>query len=188
MTETDSERKSRIDRIRQSFFSSGIQYYVSGRYAIFAGLIPVSGNLLHHAVEMFLKGGLAASMDLGELKGLGHSLPKTWSAFKVRFGHLSLEGFDSVVDSLHAFEELRYPDSMIENGARIMAGPVAGPRLQDSEQIIPTPSYELYLSEIDLLVRVVLEVSAVNPGFFLAGLNSRATEYLNEANAKPWTG
>ena len=188
MIDTDAERKSRIERIGQSFFSSGMQYYTSGRYAIFAGLIPVAGNLLHHAIEMFLKGGLASSMDLGELKELGHSLPRTWGAFRIRFGHVSLERFDSVVDSLHAFEELRYPDSMIQNGARIMVGPVAGPRLQDSEQIIATPSYELYLSEIDPLVRVVFDLSAINPRFFLAGLNSRAREYLNEANAQPWTG
>lgn len=188
MTETDSERKSRIDRIRASFLSSGMQYYVSGRFAIFAGLVPVAGNLLHHAVEMFLKGGLAGSMELGELKGLGHSLPKTWSAFKVRFDHPQLGRCDSVVDSLHAFEELRYPDSIVQKGARIMAGPVAGPRLGDSGQIIPTPSYELYLSEIDPLVRLVFEVASVNPMFFLAGLNSRAREYLNEANITAWAG
>ena len=177
-----------MERIGQSFFSSGMQYYVSGRYAIFAGLIPVAGNLLHHAVEMFLKGGLASSMDLSELKGLGHSLPKTWSAFKLRSDHLELGRFDPVVESLHAFEELRYPDSMIQNGARIMAGPVAGPRLQDSEQFIRTPSYELYLSEIDPLVRLVFQVASINPVFFLAGLNPRAVEYLNEANTTPWAG
>jgi len=165
-----------------------MQYYVSGRYAIFAGLVPVAGNLLHHAVEMFLKGGLASSMDLSELKGLGHNLPKTWAAFKVRFSHVQLGGFDSVVQSLHAFEDLRYPDSMIQNGAGIMAGPFAGPRPRDSEQIVPTPSYELYLSEIDPLVRGVFEVASVNPGFFLAGLNSRARDYLNEANTTPWAG
>ena len=38
---------------------SAIDYYAVGRYAVFAGLNPTAGNLLHHAVEMCLKGALA---------------------------------------------------------------------------------------------------------------------------------
>ena len=39
--------------------SSAIDCYAVGRYAVFAGLNPTAGNLLHHAVEMCLKGALA---------------------------------------------------------------------------------------------------------------------------------
>ena len=43
----------------EEFFRTAGQYYVAGRYAAFAGFIPVTGNLLHHAIELFLKGGLS---------------------------------------------------------------------------------------------------------------------------------
>jgi hypothetical protein len=45
-----------VDAILE-FFKTGCQYYLAGRYAAFAGLNPVTGNLLRHAVENFLKGG-----------------------------------------------------------------------------------------------------------------------------------
>jgi hypothetical protein len=66
------------------FFQNACQYYVAGRYAAFAALNPVAGNLLHHAIEHFLKGGLSKTKSLAELKRLGHSLPKIWAAFKTQ--------------------------------------------------------------------------------------------------------
>jgi hypothetical protein len=40
------------------FFSSAAQYYVAGRFGVFAALNPVAANLMHHAIEMYLKGAL----------------------------------------------------------------------------------------------------------------------------------
>src|SRR2546423_12356690 len=52
------------------FISTGMDYYVAGRYAVFAGLNPTAANLLHHAVEMALKGALAKKgMDLKARNG-----------------------------------------------------------------------------------------------------------------------
>jgi len=68
----------------EEFFSNGRQYYIAGRYAVFAALIPVAGNLMHHAIEHFLKGGLAKTKSLEDLKKLGHKLPKVWDAFKAQ--------------------------------------------------------------------------------------------------------
>ena len=54
------------------FFATAGQYYVVGRFAAFAGLIPITGNLLHHAVEMFLKGGLSKNgSSLVKMTALG---------------------------------------------------------------------------------------------------------------------
>jgi hypothetical protein len=188
MNHTDPDTSRRIEAARSEFFSTGTQYYISGRYAVIAGLIPVAGNLLHHAVEMFLKGGLASSMELNQLKALGHHLPNTWSAFKSRLGREGFERFDPVVASLHAFEELRYPDSIISRGARMIVGVSGQPALSASDQIIPTPSYELYLSDVDPLVGAIFEVASVNPAFFMAGLRGQAREYLRDANANVWAG
>ena len=44
------------------FFDSAMQYYVAGRGAFFAKLTPVAANLLHHAVEMFLKGAIPTAV------------------------------------------------------------------------------------------------------------------------------
>ena len=165
-----------------------MQYYVSGRYAVIAGLIPVAGNLLHHAVEMFLKGGLASSMELKELKNVRHHLPKIWKVFKDRLGKDGFERFDPVVTSLHAFEELRYPDSMILHGAKMIMGVTGQPVLAGSAQIIATPSYELYLSEVDPLVGAIFDAASVNPAFFTDRLQPCAREYLRDTNANPWAG
>ena len=61
---------------------TGMQYYIAGRAAMRAQLIPVAGNLLHHAVEMLLKGDLSRTRSLQEIKQFQHNLVKTWDAFK----------------------------------------------------------------------------------------------------------
>jgi hypothetical protein len=71
------------DRERERFFSSACDYYIAGRFAAFARLNPVVGNLLHHAIEMYLKGALAKTKSLVALdKGFKHNFPKLWKAFK----------------------------------------------------------------------------------------------------------
>ena len=56
---------------------SAIDYYAVGRYAVFAGLNPTAGNLLHHAVETCLKGALAKKgKSTDDLKKLRHGLPR----------------------------------------------------------------------------------------------------------------
>jgi hypothetical protein len=58
------------------FLASGADYYISGRYAVFAQLSPVCANLLHHAIEMFMKAALDRTMDLTALKKTGPSFAK----------------------------------------------------------------------------------------------------------------
>jgi hypothetical protein len=175
------------DRIQLAFYSAATQYYVTGRYGVLAGQIPVAGNLLHHAIEMYLKGALAKTMTLKQLRGLSHGLPDLWATFKAKFPSARLARFDSLVSSLHAFEELRYPDPVLSKGTAVTAGMTrvagAGPSVAD-----PVPGYELYLEEIDALVGRIFQVASVNPAFFLARLTTRAREYLKEGNAQPWAG
>jgi len=59
-------------RATEQFFSLGLQYFVAGKFSAFGRLMPVVGNQFHHAVEMMLKGYLAKTMDLADLKKLGH--------------------------------------------------------------------------------------------------------------------
>ena len=85
-----------------------MHYYVAGRYAVFAGLNPTAANLMHHAVEMTLKGALAKKgMDLKALRDLNHDLPEIWREFTAQYG---IDGiaFDSVIAELQKFETIRY--------------------------------------------------------------------------------
>lgn len=175
-------------RALELFFSTATQYYVSGRYAVFAGLSPVAGNLLHHAVEMYLKGALSKLMTLDQLKGLSHNLPKEWECFKAQVAAPGLDMFDALISSLQAFEELRYPDSILSKGMMVTIGVrrVAGD--STGGPAWPEPKYEMYLEEVDTLVDKIFATASVNPGFFLVGLNTRARDYLKEANVHGWAG
>ena len=170
----------------QLFFSTATQYYISGRYAVFAGLSPVAGNLLHHAVEMYLKGALSKLMTLDQLKRLSHDLPKLWKCFKAQAAAPGLDIFDALISSLHGFEELRYPDSILSNGMMVTIGVrrVAGASTEGPAR--PEPGYEVYLEEVDTLVDKIFTTASVNPRFFLAGLSTGAREYLKEANVHGW--
>jgi len=46
----------------------GFQYYIVARCGVRAHLLPVTGNLFHHAIEMFLKARLSQSMSSKEMK------------------------------------------------------------------------------------------------------------------------
>jgi hypothetical protein len=43
------------------FCDLATQYYVAGRLAARGGLVPVHGNLFHHAIEMYLKATLVGT-------------------------------------------------------------------------------------------------------------------------------
>jgi hypothetical protein len=166
------------------FFGSATQYYVAGRFAFWAGQSPVAGNLLHHAIEMYLKGGLAKQMSLQQLKQLSHNLPNVWSAFKTQFPDPALARFDNLIHALHECEELRYPDSVLANGARIRMGVFREPGIVLAPS--SAPEYELYLNEVDALVTNIFVAVPVIPVFFLSRGNPTAREYLVKENAESW--
>jgi hypothetical protein len=97
------------------FWERGCQNYIAGRFAFLAGLHPIAGNQLHHAIEFFLKGALSKSRTLDELRQ--HRLTDLWAAFKAENANTtSLARFDAVVATLHAYWDLRYPDDALKNG------------------------------------------------------------------------
>jgi HEPN domain-containing protein len=105
------------------FFSNGLQYYAAGRYSVFAGGNYVAGNILHHAVEMCLKGALEkAGWTLPKLRSLKHDLPKIWRKFKSETGATGLDKFDDEIEALHAYEKIRYPDEIMRGGMHSLIG------------------------------------------------------------------
>ncbi len=168
-----------------AFFDLGSQYYVAGRFAAFAGLNPVTGNLLHHAVEMYLKGALSKSKSLDEMKDLGHKLSTIWQEIKTQANDLSLDRFDDVVDTLDAFEGIRYPDKILQLGMESEIAIIKGPpaSIGRSDTTRPLPRYRVCVQEIDELIEVLFTIASRNPVVYLRRFHkAEAREYLDQDN------
>jgi hypothetical protein len=87
-----------------------MQYYVTARSsAVLTKLMPLCGNLYHHAVEMFLKAGLSRNPEysLDVLKNkFKHRLPKFWGAFRADFASPALRQFDTVITTLQKWDDI----------------------------------------------------------------------------------
>jgi hypothetical protein len=167
----------------EEFFKMAGQYYVVGRFAAFAGLIPITGNLLHHAVEMFLKGGLSKNgVSLVDLKKMGHNLPNIWTKFKTTFDDPALDQFDDAICSLHRFEDIRYPDLIVAKGLLATINVTSQPPPLNSPP--PEPKYELCLQDIDALVGQLFVTASASPSAFLSWRfhKPEAKKYLSEQN------
>jgi hypothetical protein len=148
---------------------------------MFAALMPVAANLHHHAIEMLLKGALSKTMTLKDMKNkLGHKLEKSWSEFKAAANDSSLSRFDKLITELEKFEEIRYPDKLLQSGASMMfditrAGAVHG--------AANAPQYKLCLEDVDDLVAEIFKVASRNPAAYLKMMmQPDAKRYLDRIN------
>jgi hypothetical protein len=171
------------ERSQLSLFQLATQYYASGRFAALSGILPVSGNLLHHAIEMYLKGALAPVLDLKAMRKLRHDLQQIWVCAKQSFPSSNLIRFDTAIDRLNPFERLRYPDAVLREGAQMRLTRLRSEWLPAPANPGRTePVYDLVLEEVDELVKAIFSVANLNPAFFSSGLNPRALAVLSEAN------
>src|SRR6266540_6259835 len=107
----------KASRTKHLFCDLATLYYVAGRFAAMAGLVPVCGNLFHHAVEMYLKAGFVRTLTPDQMKNaFGHNLKKIWKEFKRNTSGAALSRFDSTVNKLDRFESIRYPDKISQFG------------------------------------------------------------------------
>jgi HEPN domain-containing protein len=99
-------------RHAQDFCELATQYYVAARIAARGALMPVYGNLFHHAVELYLKASLVATISLKKLKRppFGHDLTVLWARFKQVAVDPALDRYDFAIRTLDKFERIRYPD------------------------------------------------------------------------------
>ena len=160
------------------YFSLGTQYYVAARAATIAGLLPVPGNLFHHAVEMFFKGDLSQELSASALKALGHRLTRIWAAFKKKHNDRTLSSFDLRIRALDKFELIRYPDAIAARGmyATISVGPFT-PTIESASGRTP-PGFHLVVQELDHLVGTIFHKASMNPTFFFGRLSAEAREAL----------
>ncbi len=165
------------ESFRQSYWSSaisyGLQYYVAGRFATANRFTPVCANLLHHAVELLLKACLSYDDSRETIekyghrkKGYVHNILLLWVAFKEKQTAPVPVEFDAIVAALHDFEEIRYPEKLILNGAMIRINPFVDEPICGNNDG-PEPSYSLSLPSIDRLMGFLFKASHANPAAFL---------------------
>ena len=167
------------ERWQKGSVQQATQYYIAARFGHFAQLVPICGNLFHHAIEMYLKGALVPSVSVKDLKDkFRHNLKELWKGFKKEVSDPTLNRFDDIIDKLHKFEDIRYPDKIVADGATIVT--INGPL----PSYIPTPKaeYELHVSELDQLIVIIFEKASLNPTFFTSILAEHAREYLEKDN------
>jgi hypothetical protein len=153
------------------FYTMGMQYYAAGRFGALHQLTPVTGNLLHHAVEMILKGKLAHHHSLADLKDrkkFGHDLGKCWAGFKAVFPAEPLASHDDVINMLNEFEDLRYPDDLLRLGAHISIGFVTRSNMGGPGPTVVEPGYQLSITDLDALMNSVFKLCGINPEGYMS--------------------
>jgi hypothetical protein len=151
------------------FYTMGLQYYIAGRFGALHRLTPVTGNLLHHAVEMVLKGKLAHHHSLADLKKkFGHDLAKCWAGLKTLFPAEDLSPHDDVVSTLNEFEDLRYPDDLLKFGAHITIGFLTRSQMGGPSSGTIEPGYQLSITDLDALMGRLFTLCGINPEGYMS--------------------
>jgi hypothetical protein len=167
------------------FYTIALEYYVTGRASLLCGNTLITGNLLHHAVEMLLKGQLSKTTPIGDLKKLfGHKLPKLWAAFKALIPAENLAEFDGMIDELDRFEAIRYPDEILARGASVSFGFGRGRPVTKIESEGNEPEYQIGIGDVDAFFSRLIPLCKLNPKAYFGFLSSSGRELLTEENAQ----
>lgn len=168
------------ERFQHEYLKIALQYYVAGRSAIFSFLIPVAGNLFHHAIEMFLKFLLLTKYSPKQLRDkYGHDLGKLWRKYKLTQEEKSLNKFNSLIKKLNKMEDLRYPNN--KGYAFYIDTRKKNYSYSKGPQSIKLEEYRLNLEQIDEFIFTILN-SKVNPNWIKASLihGDSRTQYERE--------
>lgn len=178
---------------RQGYWHHAIEYaldyYIAGRFAVSHYFNPVSANILHHAIELMLKACLAHDDSIDKIRkygsksSYGHDLVALWREFKFRQTVPPAMEFDSIIEGLHAFEDIRYPETLIKKGALISIGifETDGPPIRNVSGETTEKLYVLQLPQIDRLMGLLFGASGANPPAFLPRItdDARGMTYYN---------
>jgi hypothetical protein len=173
-----------IDRDAQQmvYFEAAVQYHAAARYAAISGFLPVSGNLFHHAVEMYMKGYFCKKLDESQLRKLGHKLPKIWRRFKADVSDPNLNQYDDAISELDRFERIRYPEEMVRSGLRASIAFKRGDLQVETDSKCQEPLYALTIDEVDAISKIIFEKLKLNATFFTGNLSEDALAYLKKEN------
>jgi hypothetical protein len=200
MTASKVSDSDRHEWQARQFVAAGVQYYIAARGAALAGLMPVSGNLFHHAIEMILKAGIithSVTMPFAttqkQLRSLSHDLDKIWKAFQACYPDATLGAFDPLIVDLDRWEDIRYPDPNTFTGAAGIAMSVVHRKGENPSTTSPsgtTVEYYLKLEECDELIKTLWHVLDFTPAYFQTFLLMRkqASDLYQADNLHQITG
>ena len=134
---------------------------------------------------MFLKGHLAAKMNLADLKQLGHRLCDLWDEYKKDVSDATLSRFDQMITELDEFESIRYPERVLTQGMYSIISIKDRHTDQDAPQGRREPQFQIIVKEIDEFVKALFEEASLNPPYFTASIGSEAKAYLTKENETP---
>lgn len=185
--------------LKRQYLEYSIGYYIAGRFSVFGNLWVV-GNLLHHALEMLLKGFLCEKHDEFTLRNFskrGHSILDAWNLFKKEIKDVGADQFDDIIAALDDFEDIRYPDKVVNQGAIIIIDSLS----TSSQEFKRRPNashynslnsreekiYHFNLSSVDLLVEFIFSKIDINPNSLINLYSKDEMEYLKKNNmSKIW--
>jgi hypothetical protein len=93
-----------------------------------------------------------------------------------------LRRFDAAVSALNEYEELRYPNSVLNKGMLSGFELKRAQAVQVSGLVAAVPRHTLCLEDVDELMSLVFKNAGVNPTFFTGALKKQAKEFLSEEN------
>jgi hypothetical protein len=180
-------QKENKDHLRIEYFRTALHYYILGRYATTAKLLPIPGNLVHHAIEFFLKAALIEKLDEAARKNkFRHNLSKLWRHYKRERNNSALDKFDQTISDINRFERIRYPEEMLRLGMLAEIGPVRNTYNPPPGVNRPRAArYQLALDEVDELIKLIFQIESINPQFYTGSLDEDAKRYLNYRNKFP---
>jgi hypothetical protein len=174
------------DRLQMMYFGSAIHYHVAARYAVVAAFLPEAGNLVHHAIEFYLKGALIKSCDEQARRQMHHDLRKAWRRYKRERKDRRLRKFDETIRDVNKFERIRYPEEILRFGMLAEIGFVRNAvPAQGHVKSPPGERYQLALEEVDELAKLIFQIEDQNPAFYTNRLNEHAKRYLDFQNKSP---
>lgn len=164
-----------------------LQYYATGRFAALNRLHRVAPNLLHHAVELILKAGLARDHSLDALKReYDHDLKALWQAATAVNPNLLTAPRDETIAALDKFEGLRYPDNLVSQGATITIAFESGKNpIISGSRPSSGPRYQFKLEDIDELWAALFHNARANPPAFVQHLSAEARAAIETRNRHP---
>ena len=91
------------DRALISLFASATTYYASARFAVLSSLFPAAATLLHHSIELYLKGILSmqSTDNSPRVDTTEPNLFILWKEGKSALPRADLVRFDATVSALH---------------------------------------------------------------------------------------
>lgn len=167
------------------FYKLALEYYVAARASLLCRCSLITGNLIHHTVELLLKGQLSKTIpleDLKDYKKFGHNLPKLWAPFKAVFPTENLSEFDAMITELEKFEKIRYPDEILARGAQIGLGWGRGKPVTNLTPNRPEPEYQMGMGDVDAFFKRLFPLCRMNPKAYFTFLSPQGRSVLTEAN------